>query len=154
MNSIPLAPPEIERAIATATKLAKQQSVGEAYAKAHGSLPNVVQAMVDMATKCPTPEMRYKAAVWVRDFVASDDAFSGDTEALVSLSMLPIDRQHSAALQLFARGQINRKDLATIKDLIGAAGATARIEALKAENESLFQELEEADGQTINGRTN
>ena len=91
-----------------------------------------------------------------RDFVAAEvEAFTGDSEALVATSLLPIDRQHPAALQMFARGQINRKDLVTIKDLIGAAGSTARIEALKAENERLFRELEDAtDGTVINGRAN
>lgn len=103
----------------------------------------------------PQPEVRLKASTALLEIAAKAEAdrsdyFQGSPEALHALSLVPIEQQRSAALQMFANGEISRRDLDTVLKVIDSDNK-AKIEALLAHNAQLTEQL--IDAANANRRT-
>ena len=113
-----------------------------------------VGMLATLAKGCPVPDIRYKAATALIDIARGAeteraDYFAGNVEALEQSANLPHGRQREAALQLFAQGQIGRKDLDTVLKIIKADNR-AKIDALLAHNERLTKQI--VDQQAVGSR--
>lgn len=107
------------------------------------------KTLAALAQSCPDYRTRKEAAEYIDKTSREDEAqyFGGDGDALKTLAEMPIDKQASAAMQLFAQQAITRTDLDMILKTVAADQAakiadleTARIQ-LERENKDLTHQL-------------
>ena len=112
-----------------------------------------IQQIKDLATTCPIPEVRLKASQSLLELVKSGegDEFGGNPVALEAMLRLPPEQRRAATLQLFANGEITKRDLDAIVGMLNG-DQKAQLELLLATNQQLEKRLaEQAANKTIEG---